>query len=426
MRVFCVYRAAFCLAVAGALLTGCNDKVQGTTAPEPKPADTAADAAKKASDPKAADDTAVIPVQAAKPKQSDISEYFETTTRVLAERHVEVLAEGVGQCLSVGVEEGDAVKKGQVLAQLDRKELEAALGQSQVNVQQTKYQMEKAREQHAKGILSAFEAENAKFVHEQSVAAVNVQQVRISKQTITAPIDGVVTKRNLQPGQMVAAGVPAFSIVDPASYILPINPPEKELARLKVGQEAKVSIDAMPGQEITATVRRINPAVDPLSGTIKVTLDFGDADRAVLREAAFARVRLIMTTHENALLVPKDVIIEENARRFLMVLNEKPGKDGKPQLVAERREIRTGLQDSNQVEVTEGVDAETLVVTLGQQTLKAGSVVSVTTTDEAIAAVEHKDAKQAIEDAEKKEEEKTGQGGGKRRVGAGVNRNQLH
>ena len=289
----------------------------------------------------------LIPVRVETPGHADISAYFETTTRVQAENRVEVVAKGMGKCVKLNVEEGDKVKIGDVLAELDRTEFEAQIAQTRVTVKMQQFQMEKAIEQQKEGLLSEFEAENARFAYEQAAATLNLQEVKLADQTIHAPISGIVTRRTIQEGMMVAAGTPSFSIVDPESYILPINPPEKELHRLSVGQEAKVNIDSCPGREFIATVRRINPSVDPLTGTVKVTLDFAKDERSFLREAAFARVRLVMETHKDALVVPKDAIIEENARTYLMIVRPETedeakaaGAEGKPAHVAERVEVQ--------------------------------------------------------------------------------------
>lgn len=361
-----------------------------------------------------------IPVKAELPVRQNISAYFETTTRVQAENRVEVISRGMGECVEVKVEEGDKVKLGDVLALLETRELEAQLQQTRVNVQQTKYQMQKAEEQFNEGLLSQYEVDNARFMHEQALATLNIQEVQLSNQTIRAPIDGVVTQRNIQQGMMIATGIPIFSIVDPNSYFLPISPPERELQRLRIGQEARVTIDSIEGREFIARLRRINPSVDPLSGTVRVTLDFDEADREFLREAAFARVRLVMETHENALVVPKDSIIEENARHYLMVLreitpplqedaasDEAPG----PQLIAERVEIQTGLEDSNNIEILAGIDDNTRIVTLGQHTLKAGSEVVVTDSQEAIFSKAHKTPEEALAAAIEKQRNQSADNG---------------
>lgn len=357
----------FAALVAG--LTGCGSQAQGKA---PDPTSTTPP------------DEVLIPIQADYPMRTDISAYFETTSRIHAERRVDVISKGTGLCKRVFVEEGDRVKAGDVIAELDKEELDAQLRQTMVSVEQHKTAFEIAEQSLAEGIGSRAERDNTRFAYEQAKAMLNLQQVQLRHQTITAPISGVVTMRHIQEGMLVTTGMPAFSIVDTSSFVLPISPPEKELTRLRIGQEAKVTIDAKEGREFIAHVRRINPSVDPMSGTVKVVLDFDPEDREQLREAAFARVRLVMETHENALVVPKDAILEENTRKYLMVVREQvpetPGEKAlaAPMLVAERVEVETGLEDSNFVQILAGIDDNTRFVTLGQHTLKPGSAVMVT------------------------------------------------
>jgi membrane fusion protein (multidrug efflux system) len=355
-----------------------------------------------------------IPVEAGLPVRRDIAAYFETTSRITAEERVEVMAKGMGECIEVMVEEGDAVKEGQVLATLDRDELEAQIRQTRVNVEMNKYQLDKAREQSERGILSPFEADNAGFAHEQAVATLKVQELQLENQTILAPIDGVVTMRSIQRGMMVTSGIPAFSIVNPDSYVLPITPPEKELRNLKEGQKANVSVDSAPGEEFEATVRRISPSVDPATGTVRVLLDFNEADKVKLKDAAFARVKLVMDIRENTLAIEKDSMLEENGRQYVMVVTDADTPDDatpapveaaqavetpetlKPALVAKKVEIETGLEDSEYVEVLSGIDEETLIVKLGQHTLKAGAAVELTNLHDEVMANVHMSAEEAL------------------------------
>ncbi len=332
----------------------------------------------------------LIPVEAHHIERRNISDYFETTSRVLAERRVEVVSKGMGQCIEVLVEEGQRVTEGQVIARLDRKELEAQLRQTRVTVQMNEYQMNKAKEQQEKGILSSFEADNARFAFEQSRAALSLQELQLENQDILAPISGVVTQRIIQRGMVVATGVPVFSIVDPDSFLLPITPPEKEVQNLREGQRAEVSVDSAPDKVFSVTVRRINPAVDPASGTVRVILDFDPADRALLKDSAFARVKLILETRENVMAVQKDTLVEENSRKYLMVLKKQEGAavtpDAAERDIADRIEVQTGLEDSSYVEITGGIEPEALIVTLGQHTLKPGAAVTITNAEDAIMA----------------------------------------
>jgi len=388
------------------------------------------------------EEVVVIPVETQQPHRGSISLYFETTSRVEAEKRVQVVAEAIGACQSVHCEEGDFVEAGKVLAQLDARDVLATIGQTEVQVRQTKTQLDIAERSLAEGIGAQAERDNARFAHDQALASLNMHKVQLEKMTVRAPISGLVTKRNVQVGQLVASGAALFQLVDPASYILVINPPEKELGRLAVGQVAKVTVDALGDAEFDARVRRINPGVDSATGTVKVLLEFDEGTRRELRESAFARVRLVLDTHENALLVPKDALIEENARRYLFTVEEDvvvetaeegppaaetapvvaasvggaagapvapadgdaaagggdgAGKDGKPRLVAKRVEVETGLEDSTHIEILTGLVDGAQVVTLGQHTLKPGTCVTVTNADAEISSSLGMDASKALE-----------------------------
>lgn len=334
----------------------------------------------------------VAPVQASPPRRGDIASYFETTSRIEAQNRVEVLSKGTGQCLRVNAEVGDTVKLGQTLVDLEREELEAQVRQARVSVQQQKTAYEIAERSFNEGIGASAERDNMRFAYEQARATLELSELRLRNQVIQSPIGGIITQRIVQQGMVVSPGMPLFTIVDPTSYTLPINVPEKDLARLQVGQEAEARIDAFPDRVFKTRVSRINPSIDPLSGTVRILLGFDPADRDLLRDAAFARVRLVMDVKRDVLLVPREAIIEEEGRKYLFLLDEVDsskvdmerfmGVSGNKVYTSHRTEIRTGLEQSDVVEVTEGLDENTLVVTMGHHTLKADAYVTITNMQE--------------------------------------------
>lgn len=389
----------------------------------------------------------IIPVEAALPGQGDISAYYETTARVEAERKSDISAESVGECIKVFAEEGDTVKTGQILAELDKDEAEAAVSQAEVDVRKSQLDLERAVTSLAAGLISQSEHDTTEFAHEQSEKRLDSQKIQFANLTIRAPFDGLITTRNIRQGALVSSGTPAFHIVDPSSYMLTIAPPERELSRLHVGQIAEVTIDALQDEEFTATVRRVNPSVDAATGTIKVVLDFDDETKQKLREAAFARVKLIMETHENALLVPKDSVVEENSRRYIYVIREfeepeatedeageetesdeeTDTEDGaskrqvlatvkdeldteeasgtpedEPVWVAERMEVTIGFEDSDHFEILSPLTPSDRLVTNGQHTLKPGSKVKVTNLAEAFLETDGMTTDEALEAAKDK------------------------
>lgn len=348
----------------------------------------------------------VIPVEAQLPKRGSISEYLDINSRITAERSVQVTSQGTGRCLRVLAEEGEKVKAGDVLAELDRAELEAQLRSATAQLSKLASDFFRAEQMYKEGLGAKAEYDNARFAYEQQQANVNQLQVQLSNMTVRAPISGVVTKKLVQVGQLVTSGTATYEIVDPNSFILVIDPSEQLLPRIKVGQKAKVNVDAVQAGELEATVRKINPSVDPASGTIKVTLDFDPATKAKLRDQAFARVRLVMATRENALLVPKDSIIEENARKYVFVVKDQPvdpvegpesgGVSSERIQVAERIEVETGLEDSASTEIVSGLEDDVLVITVGQQTLKSGAEVKTTTAADEIVAKSELSAEEAL------------------------------
>ncbi len=404
------------------VVAGCTKPVEGAAADGKEQTSAQTSAAPSGEAKKPDSERILIPVEVAHPQRADISAYFETTTRIVAEKRVEVLSKGTGMCTSVNAEEGDRVKEGTVLAELDKTEMDAQMRQTLIQVEQRKTAFQIAERSLAEGIGAPVERDNTKFAYDQAKALLEINQAQLKHQTITAPIGGVVTKRNVQEGLLVSPGMPVFSIVDTDSYVLPIQVPEKELSRLSVGQEARVRVDTTEGVEFTAKLRRINPSVDPLSGTVKVVLDFTAEDKTKLRDAAFARVRLVMETHKSALVVPKDAVIEENGRMYLMTVLPEGQADGQGQTaptaapdpavkteaaayVAQRVEVKTGLEDSNNIEILNGVDDNTQVVVLGQHTLKQNSHVTITSAEKELKAREGVSFDDAIAAAKKKSEE---------------------
>ena len=376
----------------------------------------------------------IMPIEAEFPHRDAISSTLPTTAHVEAEDFADVTSEGVAKCIDILVDEGDYVRRGQILAELDKKEAQASLHQTKAQVSQQKIAYERAKESLYQGLISASEYDNAKSAYEQGEAGLELQQIQVDNLTIRAPISGLITKKDIQVGKLVSTGSPIFHIVDPHTFMICIHVDEKEIGRLKKGQIARVAIDSLPGEEFTAEVTKIYPNVE--EGQIRVKLEFDKDTRSRLKDAAYARVDLVLDTREDALLVPKDTVIEENARKYVFVVDdldadftvpapetadvsasasaEEPADaspDGdvdkavtaaseedaqdvaqeepapaldvmapedSPRGVAKRVEVETGYEDANFIELISGVTDTDLIVTLGQQTLKPGADVKLT------------------------------------------------
>ena len=400
---------------------------------------------------KAEEERVVISVEAEKPHRASISVYQTTQTRVEAENRVELTSKGTGTCTAVLVEEGDRVRVGQVLAELDKNDMQLQVLQSENQYLQALSEYNRTKQLESEGLAARVELESAEHSLKNAETTLEIQKRQLEDQTIRATIDGLITRKNIQPGVMVSPGTPVFDIVDPASFVLNIQVPEDKLPQLRLKQRAEVTFESIPDETFQAWVSRINPSIDSnpqYKGTVKVRLELARNALKAVREAAFARVRLVMETHENALLVPKDAVDHENERTTVLIVSDEPpesgqntgeeeaaaeeannemadssgteseksltgetegtGKEtaGEPRLYAKRVDVEVGLEDSNSTEILSGIDDDTLVITLGQRRAKPGTEIEVTTAAEQMAAFEDISADEALDRAKVEHEKR--------------------
>ncbi|MEO8012199.1 MAG: efflux RND transporter periplasmic adaptor subunit, partial [Dokdonella sp.] len=221
-------------------------------------------------------------------------------------------------------------------------------------------------------------------------------RLELSYTTITAPIDGVISRRNAKVGNFMQVNQALFQIdnFDPLLAVLSV--PERELGTLQVGQAVGMHVDSIPGERFEGSIQRISPVVDPSTGTFRVTCEFRDRS-ARLKSGMFGRLDIAYAQHDNALVVPRGGLIEEDGETAVFVVVAgtavTPGKtaavstlpegkaDGEPipvpKWVAQRRLIKVGYGDSDHVEVLEGIVEGDRIVTVGRSAVRDGTAIQV-------------------------------------------------
>jgi membrane fusion protein, multidrug efflux system len=143
--------------------------------------------------------------------------------------------------------------------------------------------------------------------------------------------------------------------------------PERELARLKPGQSASISVDALAGRNFPAIVKLVSPTVDAATATFKVTLEVHDP-KGDLKPGMFSRVGIVFERRSEALTIPRVALLDTDGSSNVFIVS-----GGK----AEQRAIKTGLSNAGKVEVTDGLTGKEQVVIVGQNGLKDGNPVRV-------------------------------------------------
>lgn len=309
----------------------------------------------------------LIPVRVIPVGTGSISSYITSSTTIDTEEHVEVFSKATGTCASVLVEEGDKVKAGQTLATLDDSQARLAELQARVNRDKLAVSLTRAERMLNDELLSREQFDDTRYRFEAANAEWEMAKIRLEDTTITAPISGTIAQKNLKEGMNVTLATSLFRIVDFDSLIATIFVPELEMGSLKIGQKVLVNADALLDKQFDGTIKRISPVVDPASGTIKVTVDLSK-NSAELVPGIFIRAKIVVDTHENAIILPKRALVKREDRIHVFIVSDGAAREG---------ELSTGYADGETVEVLSGLEAGDLVVVDGQSRLKNGAMVRI-------------------------------------------------
>jgi HlyD family secretion protein len=322
--------------------------------------------------------------------------------RVESPRRVEIGSQVTGVVASIPVAEGQSVKAGQLLVALDDREPRAALDQANYAVAQARAKLDqleatgrplaeqamrqaqitfrnadrslaRSRELFAKGFIGQAaldDAERARDVAESQWKAAQVQhasqleggterrldeaalaqalanlreaQARLAHMTIAAPVDGTLIVRNVERGNVVQPGK-ALMVLSPAGATqLVVQIDEKNLNLLALGQEAVASADAYPGERFEARVAYINPAVDPLRGSVEVKLDVPHPPAYLLQDMTVS-VDVEVARRDSVLFLPADAI-HDLAGTNPWVLAVRSGR-------VARQDVKLGARGEGRVEI---------------------------------------------------------------------------
>ena len=321
------------------------------------------------------------------------------TGRVRADTRARLGAQVSGTVTRVLVREGDTVRVGQLLVELDSSEPAAALRQARANLQQIREvrrpvtaatlrqeeaALEKAEADYRRltalrdgGAASDDQLETARQALEAArsqrdiaraqaeaagpdgadiriaEAAVAAAEARLSYTRITAPDSGIVLIRAAEPGDVVQPGRVLLELALRAPVMLSVVPDEKNLARLAVGQLAAASADAFPQERFPATVGYISPVVDPAQGTVEVRLTV-DSAPTYLRPDMTISVNIEVARRDDAVAVPLDAVHDAlGGTPWVLVIRQR---------TAVRQPVRLGAMGIESAEVLEGLAAGDLVV----------------------------------------------------------------
>jgi RND family efflux transporter MFP subunit len=269
-------------------------------------------------------------------------------------------ARGTARLMSLSVDEGVSVKKGQVLARLESDDLKSILEQMRANEHLAEQDLERQTALFKRRVTSEAALDKANAAWDAAKAAVRKAQSDLEMTTLTAPADGLILKRDGEIGQMIPSGQAIFWMSCCAPLRISVEVNEEDIVQVKPEQEVLIRADAFPDQVFKGKVQSITPKGDPISRTYRVRVEF--VDDVPLQIGMTAETNIIITKNENALLVPSTAVSDH---KLWLV------RDGK--LV--QQEIKQGAKGLKETEIISGVHDKDTVVIMPSTTLKVGASV---------------------------------------------------
>jgi RND family efflux transporter MFP subunit len=327
-----------------------------------------------------------IPVQIGTPQPREEREAVSVSGTVAspdAPSNVSFLVSG--RVVHVGPREGDYVAKGQILASIDPTDYKLALAAAKAQADQARVGYKRAEDEHlrmkmlydskslAPNDYLKFKAacDSAAQQYEQAAASEKLSRKRLGDATLCAPVNGYVSRRSVEPGQMASAGQPVFEIVQLDTVEVSVGVPETDIHLVRVGQKATVTLPALPGESFMGIVRVINVSADPNTRTFMTRITIPNP-KHTLRIGMVAEARIRGDRTVRMLTLPIEAIVRD-PQGATMVFTYFPDRKR-----VHARRVETGGLYGREIEIKRGLTGEESVVLAGQERLRDGAAVSVT------------------------------------------------
>ena len=358
-------------AVAGALLVGfvwhaMNERAKRAPLPgSPPVAQTAAKPGGGKAGPAGAGAPAVG-VIAVPARIERLALEIEALGTAKANESIDVTAKASNIVTAVRFTEGQQVRRGDVLVEMDGEQARADLAVAEAALKESTSQYQRSRELYTTRVLSDAQIEQIEAAFRSNEARVAYARSRLSDTVIRAPFAGRVGLRRVSLGGLVSPGAVITTLDDTSRIKLDFTIPETYVAVIAPGQEIKAVSPAYPGQSFDGQVSSVDSRVDPdtRSVTVRAVLPNGEGK---LKPGMFLTVHLTRS-ESDVLLIPEEALVPEQGDVFVFVV-----KDEK----ATKRRVQIGQRRIGSVQITEGLAAGEVVVTEGTQKLREGATVQV-------------------------------------------------
>jgi membrane fusion protein (multidrug efflux system) len=279
-----------------------------------------------------------------------------------------------GRVKQIFFNDGQRVRKGQLLVQFEDQLQQAQLSQAKAELSIAEANHKRNQELVTQNFISKRSLDESGAALEVSRAKLALADATLQRLKVLAPFDGITGLKQINVGDYLKDGADMVNIEDIDAVLVDFRLPERFQAKIRAGQKAQLTVDALPGRPFSAIVQAVDPLIEANGRSVGVRGCI-DNRQQQLRPGMFARVNSVFGVRDNALVIPEEAIIPQGGRTFVVkvVAGDKPEV-----LISERVAVKVGLRLPGKVEILEGLAAGDTVVTAGHQRLqKDGTAVRV-------------------------------------------------
>jgi len=311
-----------------------------------------------------------LAVDVAAARTGSVVERIDAIGTSRAFESVVVTARQPGNVAAINFTEGQRVRTGAVLIELEGRERRADIDQARAARDEIRQQLDRARQLQRTGATTEARVDQLEAQLRASEARLRAVESRYDDVRIVAPFDGRVGMRQVSLGALIQPGAPVTTLDDISQIRLDFNIPEIFIGQMREGLTVTARSAAFTGRNFTGQVTIVDTRVDPNTRSVRVSAVFPNPDET-LRPGMFLNVEVGIIERPNAVLVPEEAIVAEATRQFALVVVNNNGVNR-----VERREVRLGERLPGEVEITQGLRAGEIVIVRGVQRVRPGLVVN--------------------------------------------------
>ena len=289
---------------------------------------------------------------------------IEAVGTARANESVEVTSKTSNKITAIRFDEGDKVKRGEILVELDRAEAAADLEEAQAALADSESQFKRSRDLYTQQALSISQLDQIEATLKANRARVSAAEARLADTVIRASFDGRTGFRRVSPGSLVNPGTIITTLDDASLIKLDFTVSETFIYMLEQGLEVTAKTAGLPDREFRGKVTNLDSRVDPVTRSIAVRAEIPN-ENGQLRPGMFMTV-VLRGEPRNTLLIPESAIVPEQGKTFVFIVAGN---------VAKRRDVTIGQRRPGYVEVLSGVEEGERVIVEGTQSVRDGDTV---------------------------------------------------